>query len=322
MLCLGIESTAHSFGVGIVNERGKILANVTSSSFKPEGIHPAEASEHHANFAVETIKAALSKAKIKSKNINLISFSQGPGLQPCLRIGAVAARTLAQKLSVPLIGVNHCVAHIEIGKLTTKCKDPIVIYLSGGNSQIIGLSGGVYRIFGETLDIAIGNMFDKFARSLDLGFPGGPVIDKLAEKGRYIDLPYIVKGTDFSFSGLLTSALQKAKTNKLEDVCFSLVHNSFAMLTEVTERALSHTSKKEVLLTGGVAASIPLKKMMEIMCKERKAKLYSVPKEYSGDNGAMIAWNGILEYKAGSKTKLEDSEIKPKWRTDEIEIKY
>lgn len=322
MLCLGIESTAHSFGVGIVNDKGKILTNVIASSFKPEGIHPTEASEHHANIAVETIKNAVKEAKIKPKDINLIAFSQGPGLQPCLRIGAVAARILTQKLSIPLIGVNHCVAHIEIGKLTTRCKDPMVIYLSGGNSQIIGLSGGVYRIFGETLDIAIGNMFDKFARELNLGFPGGPIIDKLAEKGKYIELPYIVKGMDFSFSGLLTSALQKAKTNKLEDVCFSLVHNSFAMLTEVTERALSHTAKKEVLLTGGVAASIPLKKMMEIMCKERGAVCYSVPKQYSGDNGAMIAWNGILEYKAGNKTKLESSYIKPKWRTDELRIVY
>src|SRR3989344_470964 len=147
MVILAIESTAHTFGVGIVNQ-GRILANVKFS------------------YTIKT-------AKIKEKEIKAIAFSQGPGLAPCLLVSLNFAKELAKKLNLPLIPVNHCVAHLEIGKLTG-AKDPVLLYASGANTQIISYSSGKYRIFGETLDIGIGNFIDTFARYAGLGFPGGP----------------------------------------------------------------------------------------------------------------------------------------------------
>lgn len=323
MIVLGVESTAHTFGIGIVNEKGEILAN-EKSVFVPKkgGIYPREAAEKHAENAKKVFNKALEKACIDIKDIDVIAFSQGPGLGPCLRIGAIFARYLALKYNKPLIGVNHCIAHIEIGKLKTKAKDPVVLYVSGGNTQVIAFTEGRYRVFGETQDIGIGNALDKFAREVNLGFPGGPKIEELAKKGKWVDLPYVVKGMDVAFSGIITEALKLYKKGvKLEDICFSLQEVCFSMLVEITERALAHCEKEEVLLTGGVAANSRLKQMLEIMCKERKAKFYAVEKEIAGDNGAMIAWNGLQIFKAKQKgISLQESEIKQKWRTDEVEV--
>ena len=324
MICLGIESTAHTLGIGIVDSKGTIIANEKKSFFPDEGIHPREAAVHHTKHARELVSVALASAKIDISDIDLISFSQGPGLSPSLKVGAVVARTLALELKKPILGVNHCVAHIEIGKLKTGVKDPIIVYASGGNTQIIGLSSKKYRVFGETLDIGIGNMIDKFARKVGLGNPGGPIIEKIAKKGKYIDMPYSIKGMDMSFSGLLTFAVNAfiLKKEKIEDVCYSLQHNAYSMVVEVTERALSHTGKSEVLLTGGVAASKMLQGMLEVMCAERGARFNVVPVGVAGDNGAMIAWQGLIEYENGRRQELSDTEPKPKWRTDDVKVCY
>ncbi len=323
MISLGIESTAHTFGMGIVSDKGEILAN-EKAVFVPKkgGIHPREAAEHHAENAKTVLRNALKSAGMKMENVDVIAFSQGPGLAPCLRIGAVLARFIAEKYNKPLIGVNHCIAHVEIGKLFTKAKDPVTLYVSGGNTQIIAFVEGRYRVFGETQDIGIGNALDKFARETGLGFPGGPKIEELAKKGKWIELPYVVKGMDVAFSGIITEALKLCRNGvKIEDLCFSLQEVCFSMLVEVTERAVAHCEKKEVLLTGGVAANSRLREMLEIMCEERGVKFYAVEKEFAGDNGAMIAWNGLQIYKALKKgISLEESEIKPKWRTDEVEV--
>ncbi len=322
MICLGIESTAHTFSVGLVSENGRILS-CKSSVFRPprgSGIRPSESAKFHAENASGVLKKALNSAKITLKDVDIISFSQGPGLPNCLQIGASIARFLSIKHRKLLVGVNHCVSHIEIGRLTTGCKDPIVVYCSGGNTQIIGFAGGKYRIFGETEDMPIGNAFDVLARSLGMEMPGGPKIDSLAKKGRWIELPYVVKGMDLSFSGILTECEKKIKMNKAEDVCYSFIETCFSMLTEVSERALAHTDKREVLLVGGVAASPRLREVMTSMCRGREAKCYAVPKEYAGDNGAMIAWTGILTHKSGQKTSLCGSEIRKDWRTDEVDV--
>ncbi|MFQ5621615.1 MAG: KEOPS complex N(6)-L-threonylcarbamoyladenine synthase Kae1, partial [Candidatus Nanoarchaeia archaeon] len=236
--------------------------------------------------------------------------------------GATAARILAFKLGKPLVGVNHPIAHIEIGKLTTGAKDPVITYVSGGNSQLLAFTEGRYRIFGEVIDVAIGNTIDQFARQAELGHPGGPKVEKLAKKGKWVELPYVVKGMDLSFSGILTAAVDKLKKEKLEDVCFSLQETCFAMLTEVTERAMAHTDKNEVLLTGGVAANKRLQEMLEIMCRERDAKFYVVPREYSGDNGVMIGWTGLLAYKSGQRQKPEETRIDRYWRTDDVDVTW
>ena len=325
LICLGIESTAHTFGVGIVDENGNILAD-ERMMYRPEkgkGILPRDASEHHTKNASAVIKSTLEHAKITLSDVKLIAFSQGPGLPPCLRVGASIARYLSASNSIDLIGVNHPVAHIEIGRLTASSKDPVVLYLSGGNTQVISFAEGRYRIFGETQDIAVGNVFDTVARELNLKSPGGPEIEKLAVNGKYIELPYSVKGMDISFSGIVTEAVKNIKADaKPEDVCYSLQETCFAMLTEVTERALAHTGKNEVLLVGGVAANKRLQDMLRIMCEERGAKFYLVDIKYSGDNGTMIAWAGMLAYKSSQKTSLEKSGIKQKWKTDEAEVTW
>ncbi|MEM3695241.1 MAG: KEOPS complex N(6)-L-threonylcarbamoyladenine synthase Kae1 [Candidatus Bathyarchaeia archaeon] len=330
MYCLGIESTADDFSVGIATSNGEILANIISAYVPEEGgIHPREAARHHAEKASQVLEEALKKAEIKAKDLSIIAFSQGPGLGPCLRTGATIARALAYYLRVPLVGVNHCIAHIEIGKLKTGAKDPVTLYVSGGNTIVAAFDSGRYRVFGETLDVALGNCIDVFAREAGLkqkeGMPFGAVVEKLAAKGeRLVPLPYTVKGMDASFSGLLTAAvnLLKSKKHRLEDLCYSLQETAFSMVTEITERALAHTEKKEVLLTGGVAANKRLQSMIKAIAEEHDARFCVVPSEFAVDNGAMIAWTGMLAYKHGILTPIEQSFVKLRWRLEEVEAPW
>ena len=323
MIVLGIEGTAHTVGVGIVSEN-RILANI-SKMYKPSqgGIHPREAANHHAKYLPELLKKAMEDAGVRPENIDGISFSQGPGLGPCLRTVATAARILSMKLKVPIIGVNHCIAHLEIGRFTTGAEDPVMLYVSGGNTQVISYTSGRYRVFGETLDIGIGNMLDKLGREMNLPFPGGPKIENLAKMGeKYISLPYSVKGMDVSFSGLFTAAKNLIGKEKIEDIAYSVQETAFAMLTEVTERALTHLRKDEVLLAGGVARNKRLRNMLSIMCEERGAKLYIPPPELCVDNGAMIAYLGLLFLKHGIKMKIKDTEVIQRFRTDQVDIPW
>ncbi|MBI2005187.1 MAG: tRNA (adenosine(37)-N6)-threonylcarbamoyltransferase complex transferase subunit TsaD, partial [Candidatus Aenigmarchaeota archaeon] len=299
MISLGIESTAHTFGIGIVNESGDVLANVRDM-FKPDlgkGFTPYDLAEHHFNISNKVLANALKESNLKIEDVDVIAFSQGMGIPNSLKVGATLARYLALKYKKPLIGVNHGVAHIEIGKLETDAKDPVIVYLSGGNSQILAYVDGKYRVFGETQDIPVGNALDVLAREMGLPMPGGPEIENLAKSGGFIDLPYVVKGMDISFTGILTASTERFREGaSKEDVSYSVQEVCFSMLTEVTERALAHTNKNEVLLVGGVAANKRLQEMMKVMCGERNAKFYVVPQESSGDNGFMISWVGILAY--------------------------
>ena len=258
--------------------------------------------------------------------LSAIAFSQGPGLAPCLRAGASAARTIATALDIPLVGVNHCVAHIEIGREQCGCDDPVLLYASGGITQVITRLAGRYRVLGETLDIGIGNMLDKFARSNGIPFPGGPEIEKNAllwqeDSLDELSLPYVVQGMDLAFSGILTAAMKATRNGTpFAAVCWSLQEHAFAACVEVAERALAHSGKKELLLGGGVACNERLREMCEIMCAERGAKSYAPPKMYCIDNGSMIARLGWLELKEGRVTNLGDSAIIANLRTDDSEI--
>lgn len=285
--------------------------------------------EQHLNNFKNTIKKALKEANVSIRDIDLIAFSQSPGLGPILKIGAMVARLLSQMLDIPLVGVNHCIAHIEIGRLMCKIEDPLTLYVSGGNTIVSAFESEKYQIFGETLDLAIGNMIDSFAREADIPHPGGPKIEMMAKKSsKFLPLPYIVKGMDLSFSGLYTAAKRLLNSENfgndynLNDIAFSLQETAFAMLTEVTERALAHTEKKEVLLTGGVAANKRLQEMIKYICDEHNSRFEVVPLRYAGDNGAMIAWTGILQYKSNGRDMIEDTIIKPKERMDNIEIPW
>ncbi len=324
MLCLGIESTAHSFGVGIVDDQCRILSNeIIMYTPKKGGIHPREAANHHADHGPDVLKTAIEKAGISKEEIDVISFAQGPGLGPCLRTGATMARALSLSLKKPLVGVNHCVAHLEIGRGLFDCGDPVLLYVSGGNTQVIAFSNGKYRVFGETLDIGIGNMLDKFGREMNMPFPAGPEIEKIARDGsQYIELPYSVKGMDLAFSGILTAALSKKPNHKIEDISHSLQETTFAMLVEVTERAVAHLCRTDILLGGGVAQNKRLQEMVDIMAEERGARMFVPPGSLCTDNGAMIAWTGLLMNKAGISPELKDTVVDQRFRTDDVDVTW
>jgi glycoprotease/Kae1 family metallohydrolase len=241
---LGIESTAHTASVGVVSadEDGvMVIGSNVSSSYSPKegGIHPREAANHHAEVLPGLIRGALDQAGVSPGELVAVAFAQGPGLGPCLRTGASAARALALTMDIPLVGVNHCVAHLEVGRAVMGCQDPVLLYASGGNTQVIAHAAGRYRVFGETLDIGIGNMLDKLGREMGLPFPAGPALEEMALQGdRLLPLPYSVKGMDVAFSGMLTAAIQLlAKEADPNDMAMSVQETAFAMLVEVTERA-------------------------------------------------------------------------------------
>jgi len=184
-IVLGIESTAHTFGIGVVKDE-KILANVRDMYITEKGgIIPVESAKHHAKISHEVYEKALEVSGIKEKEIDAVAFSQGPGLAPCLLEGMKFAKEISFKLKKPLVGVNHCVSHLEIGKITG-AKDPVMLYASGANTQVIAYASGKYRVFGETLDIGVGNFIDNFARYAGIGFPGGPAIEKISKEGKIL----------------------------------------------------------------------------------------------------------------------------------------
>jgi N6-L-threonylcarbamoyladenine synthase len=332
MICLGIESTAHTFGVSVVEGeqrtyKARVLSDI-KDVYKPQkagsGIHPRDAARHHSLVASSVLADSLDRAHVSIREVDCIGFSKGPGLGPCLRVGGVVGRTLSAMEQKPLVGVNHAVGHLEIGSLMTGLHDPVVLLVSGGHTLIVQHNLGRWRIFGETLDLTVGQLVDQFGRTLGLTSPCGPRIEQLASKSQnFVNLPYTVKGNDVSFSGILSEAKKMIALNyPAEDLAFSLQQVAFAELTEVCERALSFSEKQELLLTGGVAANQSLASMLQKMCKDRGVRFAVVPKEYSGDCGAQIGWVGLLSYESGLETKIESSEIKQSWRIDEVEVPW
>lgn len=331
MIVLGIESSAHTLGVGIVREESPhILADVRFV-YKPKtgGIHPREASQYFMSNAPEAVRKALSEAGVKISELDGIAVALGPGMGPCLRVGATLARAIASYYAKPLVPVNHALAHIEIGKMIFSFKNPLIVYLSGGNTLIASLSEGRYRIFGETLDISLGNFLDTLARELGIAPPyvvsGTHQIDRCAQEGKnFIELPYVVKGQDVSFSGLLTAALKLFRQSKasLNDVCYSAREIAYSAIIEVSERALAHTGIKEVLVVGGVASSPVLKRKFEIMSELRGVKLGVVPPHYAVDNGVMIAWTGLLLLKHGVHIRPEEARVRQRWKLDQVDVPW
>ncbi len=338
-MIIGIECTAHTFGVGVVNS-GKILANIRDMYVTESGgIIPVESAKHHREVAETLWQRALEEAGILEKDINAIALSNAPGLAPCLLAGMEFAKAMALKLKVPIVPVNHCVAHLEIGR-SVGAKDPVLLYASGANTQIIAYAESKYRVFGETLDIGVGNFIDKVARAFSMGFPGGPKIEKEALKiqesekeKRFIELPYSIKGMDVAFSGMQTKIQQiyEKEKNKgdnekqkiIEDLSFSLQETAFAMLVEAAERAMAHTGKKELVLGGGVACNSRLQEMCKIMCNERGAKYFCPPRDLLVDNAAMIAFTGEIMLESGVKVEiknLEKLDILPRERTDHVNV--
>ena len=336
MKCIvGIESTAHTFGVGVVDTKGKILSNVKDSYTTVEGgMIPLEVRAHHARVGGEVFGKALDEAGVCEDDVECVAFSNAPGLAPCLLEGMDFAKGLAKRLGVSLVPVNHCVAHLVIGE-SVGARDPVMLYASGANTQVIAFEGGKFRVFGETLDLGVGNFIDSIGRSMGLGFPAGAKIEKLAleyEKleirnkklePSLLELPYVVKGMDVSFSGIQTKIRDLiCKGHDNAELAFALQETVFAMLVEVAERALAHTGKGELLIGGGVGCNGRLVEMCRIMCEERGCKLFVPDKSLLTDNGAMIGYLGLKQYKSGKYEvgSVDDVDIAPRERTDEVEV--
>ncbi len=323
MNVLGLEGTAHTISAGIINERS-VLSNISSIYIpKNGGIHPREAAIHHADKIIDVIKSSFDASGILPENIDLVAFSMGPGLGPCLRVVATAARAFSLKYNIPLIGVNHPLGHVEIGRKLSGATDPVMLYISGGNTQVIAHNIDRYHVLGETMDIGLGNMLDKFARDIGIPFPGGPEIEKLAKKGdKLLKLPYSVKGMDSSFSGIYTAAKSYLGKESIENICYSIQETSFAMLVEILERALYYTNKTEILLAGGVARNNRLRDMVSEMALESGYKAYLTDSKYCMDNGAMIAQAGMLMYMNGERQNIMDTKINQRFRIDEVIVPW
>jgi universal protein Kae1 len=316
---LGIESTAHTASVGIVGDRAEVLG-LASDMYRPPsgGIHPREAANHHVDLLPDLVHRALEAARVRPAEIDAVAFAQGPGLGPCLRAGATVARMLSLAWEKPLVPVNHCVAHVEIARALSGLDDPLLLYASGGNTQVIAYGRGRYRVLGETLDIGVGNFLDKLWIGLGGTFPGGPALEREALEGRaLVDLPYSVHGMDVAFSGMLTAALAlHAKGTARPDLAYSVEVTAYAMLTEITERALAHRRRDGVVLGGGVACNERLRGMVRSMVEARGGTMFAPPRPMCVDNGAMIAWTGRLAFDAGLSVPVADSAVEPRQRTD------
>ncbi len=321
-MIVGIETTAHTFGVGVVSN-GKILSNL-KDMYKPEkgGIIPNASANHHRFVAQQIWDESLSKAGCCDKDIEAIAVSNAPGLDPCLHAGLEFAKKQALRLNIPLVPVNHCIAHLEIGQ-SVGATDSVLLYASGANTQIIAYASGKYRVFGETLDNGVGNFIDSFGRYIGIPFPAGPILEGKAKNGRFLELPYSIKGMDVSFSGMMTKMKQLYdKGTKIEDLAYSMQEHAFAMLVEAAERAMAHTGKKELVLGGGVACNMRLQEMCRLMCEARGAKMFCPAKEFLVDNGAMIAYTGEILFKAGLKKEADEVNTIPRERTDMVDVTW
>ena len=341
MICLGIESTAHTLGVGICEMSGRgagrkdgirVLANEKAMYRPPagQGILPRAAADSHSENFLPVLSRALAASGVSLSEIDLFSFSRGPGIGQCLRVSCAGAKYLASKYNKPILGVNHCAAHLEISRGMLSMRDPLYVYVSGANTQLIvgnhkgeharggGDGSPRYSVLGETLDMGLGNLFDVFAREAGFAYPHGSEVARLAANGEYFPLPYTVKGMNFAFAGLLTSAVREVGKRKTEDICCALMETSFAELCEAAERALCLTGKKEVTVCGGVAQNARFCEMLAMVAKEHGARFGVASPEYNADNGAMIAYAGLLEHARGKREHIRALAPNGYWRIDEV----
>jgi N6-L-threonylcarbamoyladenine synthase len=347
MISIGLEGSANKLGVGIIShphplKPAQVLSNIRHTFVTPpgEGFLPKDTAKHHRSWVVKLVKQAMAEAGVGIANIDCICYTKGPGMGAPLQSVAIAARMLSLLWRKELVGVNHCVGHIEMGREITGAQNPVVLYVSGGNTQVIAYAEQRYRIFGEALDIAVGNCLDRFARTLEISNDPAPGynIEQLAKKGKIlIDLPYAVKGMDCSFSGILASidilaGELKANPDKRDiitgevitaaDLCFSLQETVYAMLVEITERAMAHVGSNQVLIVGGVGCNERLQEMMGLMARDRRGSVFATDERFCIDNGIMIAQAGLLAYETGFTTPLEESTCTQRFRTDEVLVKW
>ncbi|MGM0399284.1 MAG: bifunctional N(6)-L-threonylcarbamoyladenine synthase/serine/threonine protein kinase [Halobacteriota archaeon] len=321
MRVLGIEGTAWAASAAVFDDETDDVA-IETDAYQPDsgGIHPREAAEHMREAIPAVVDRALSTA---DGPIDVVAFSRGPGLGPCLRVVGTAARALSQTLEVPLVGVNHMVAHLEIGRHRSGFASPVCLNVSGANAHVLGYRNGRYRVLGETMDTGAGNAIDKFTRHVGWTHPGGPKVEEAALSGEYLDLPYVVKGMDFSFSGIMSAAKQAYDDGvPVEDVSRGLQETMFAMLTEVAERALSLTGRDELVVGGGVAQNDRLQAMLREMAAQRGADVFVPESRFLRDNAGMIAVLGAKMAAAGDTIDVADSGIDADFRPDQVPVTW
>ncbi len=329
MRVLGIEGTAWCASAALYDAETDDVV-IESDPYEPDsgGIHPREAAEHMTEAIPEVIDRILEVAAKRHgpDAIDAVAFSRGPGLGPCLRTVGTAARALAGTLAVPLVGVNHMVAHLEIGRHESGFENPVCLNASGANAHLLGYHDGRYRVLGETMDAGVGNAIDKFTRHVGWSHPGGPKVEAAAgeaDPDELLALPYVVKGMDFSFSGISSAAIDAHDDGvPVPKICHALQEHVFAMLTEVSERALSLTGADELVLGGGVGQNARLREMLATMCAERGARFYAPEPRHLRDNAGMIAVLGAKMVRAGDTLTIEDSAVDPNFRPDAVPVTW
>lgn len=342
MIILGIETSCDETGLALYDTDkqtiiGEALYSQIQTHAKYGGVVPEIASRDHITKLLPLLKDALNDAKIKQNSIDAIAYTQGPGLIGALLSGASFARSLGFALQIPTLGVHHMEGHLLAPLLgDNSIKPPFVALLvSGGHTMLVDVEElGKYKILGESLDDAVGEAFDKTAKMLGLGYPGGPKLAQLAEQGdaNSYDLPRPMlkkAGLDFSFSGLKTAVLTQIQANKdiaksedfICNLCASFQLAAVETLVARCKKAMKLTRRKTLVVAGGVSANEFLREQLAKVGDEKKFKVFFPESKYSTDNGAMIAYAGALRILAGQKDGQytdKEASIKTRWNLEDL----
>lgn len=319
---LGVETSCDETAVAIIKNGCEIAANVVASQIESHkrfgGVVPEIASRHHVEQITIVIEEALNQANLTFTDLDAIAVTEGPGLVGALLIGVNAAKALAFAHNIPLVPVHHIAGHIYANRLVTELKFPLLsLVVSGGHTELVYMKeDGHFEVIGETRDDAAGEAYDKVARTLNLPYPGGPHIDRLAQEGTAtLDLPraWLEEGSyDFSFSGLKSAVIntvhnaeQRGETIAPEDLAASFQESVIEVLVKKTEKATAEYEVKQVLLAGGVAANKGLRKALEqVFAEKDDIELVIPPLSLCTDNAAMIAAAGSIMFEKGIRADL------------------
>lgn len=334
MRVLGIETSCDETGIAIYDDEKGLLANQLYSQVKLHadygGVVPELASRDHVRKTVPLIQAALKEAGLSSTDIDAVAYTAGPGLVGALLVGATVGRSLAFAWDVPAIPVHHMEGHLLAPMLEDNppAFPFVALLVSGGHTQLISVTGiGKYELLGESIDDAAGEAFDKTAKLLGLDYPGGPMLSKMASQGtegRFVfprpmtDRP----GLDFSFSGLKTFAANTIRNNDDSEQTRADIARAFEDAVVDTlmikcKRALEKTSFKRLVMAGGVSANRTLRAKLAQMMQKRGGEVFYARPEFCTDNGAMIAYAGMVRLNAGATADLSVS-VRPRWPLAEL----
>jgi len=335
MRVLGIETSCDETGVAIYDSERGLLAHTTYTQTEIHaqfgGVVPELASRDHVRKILPVIEDVLAKASLTTSDIDGVAFTKGPGLVGALLVGAMLGRTLAFAWNVPAIGVHHLEGHLLAAFLEkSSLQFPyLALLVSGGHTELINAEKmGRYQVIGDTLDDAAGEAFDKTAKLLGLGYPGGAALAKLAEKGNperfHFPRPMVDRpGLDFSFSGLKTFALHTVEKHGLDEQTKADIARAFqeavvATLVIKCKRALEATQQKRLVIAGGVGANLALRAALQTMCDKKNVELFFPRQEFCTDNGAMIAYVGCERLLQGERDSLEVG-VLARWPLGEVE---